>query len=63
MNQLKSIYNSPFKNLHSHTIHTCLATIASNEIQPKLTERSTPLGCARFAQISLSARYCEVCAR
>ena len=31
MNQLKSIYNNPFKSLHSHPIHTCLATIASNE--------------------------------
>ena len=31
MNQLKSIYNSPFKNSHSHPIHICLATIASNE--------------------------------
>ena len=31
MNQLKSIYNSPFKSSHSHPIHTCLATIASNE--------------------------------
>ena len=29
MNQLKSIYNSPFKSSHSHPIHTCLATIAS----------------------------------
>ena len=32
MNQLKSIYNSQFKSLHSHPIHTCLATIASNEV-------------------------------
>ena len=31
MNQLKSIYNSPFKSSHSPTIHTSLATIASNE--------------------------------
>ena len=31
MNQLKSIYNSPFKNSYSHPIHTCLATIPSNE--------------------------------
>ena len=30
MNQLKSIYNNPFKNSHSHPIHTCLAIIASN---------------------------------
>ena len=31
MNQLKSIYNNPFKSSHSHPIHTCLATIASND--------------------------------
>ena len=31
MDQLKSIYNSSFKNTHSHLIHTCLGTIASNE--------------------------------
>ena len=30
MNQLKSIYNSPFKDLHSHPIHTCFPIIASN---------------------------------
>ena len=29
MKQLKAIYNSPFKNSHSHPIHTCLATIDS----------------------------------
>ena len=31
MNQLKSIYNSSFKDLHSHHIHTHFAMIASNE--------------------------------
>ena len=31
MNQLKSIYNSPFKDLQSHPIHTCFPMIASNE--------------------------------
>ena len=31
MKQLKSIYNSPFKDWHSHSIHTSLATIPSNE--------------------------------
>ena len=31
VNQLKSIYNSPFKSSHSHPIHTCLSTIASND--------------------------------
>ena len=36
MNQLKSIYNSPFKSYHSHPIHTCLATIASNVFQTEL---------------------------
>ena len=32
MHPLKSIYNSLFKNSHSLPIHTCLATIASNDI-------------------------------
>ena len=27
MNQLKSIYNSPFKDSHSHPIHTCFPII------------------------------------
>ena len=31
MHQLKSIYNSPFKDSYSHPIHTCFAMIASNE--------------------------------
>ena len=30
MNKLKSIYNSPFKDSHSHPIHTCFPMIASN---------------------------------
>ena len=30
MHQLKSIYNSPFKNSHSHPIQTCFPTITSN---------------------------------
>ena len=30
MNLLKSIYNSPFKELYSHPIHTCFPIIASN---------------------------------
>ena len=30
MHQLKSIYNSPFKDSYSHPIHTCFAMIASN---------------------------------
>ena len=30
MNQLKSIYNSPFKNSYSHPIHTCFPISASN---------------------------------
>ena len=30
MNQLKSIYNSPFKDSYSHHIHTHLAMISSN---------------------------------
>ena len=29
--QLKSVYNSPFKDLHSHPIHTCLSVIANND--------------------------------
>ena len=31
MNQLKFLYNSPFKNSYSHPIHTCFPMIASNE--------------------------------
>ena len=31
MNQLKSIYNGLFKNLHSHLIHTRFPIFASNE--------------------------------
>ena len=30
MHQLKSIYNSPFKDSYSHPINTCFAMIASN---------------------------------
>ena len=30
MDQLKSIYNNTFKDLHSHPIHSCFAMIASN---------------------------------
>ena len=30
MNQLKSIYNSPFKDLHSQPNHTCFLIIAGN---------------------------------
>ena len=30
MNQLQSIYNSPFKVSHSHPIHNCFPIIASN---------------------------------
>ena len=33
MHQLKSIYNSPFKDLHSYLIHTCLPMIASNVVE------------------------------
>ena len=32
MNQLKSIYNSPFKSSYSHPIHICFVTIASNVV-------------------------------
>ena len=35
MNELKSIYNSPFKDLHSHPYHTCFPIIASNEFRYK----------------------------
>ena len=31
MNQLKSVYNSPFKDPGSHPIHTHFAMISSNE--------------------------------
>ena len=30
VNQLKSLYKSPFKNSYSHPIHTCFLMIASN---------------------------------
>ena len=33
MNQLKSSYNCPFKDSHSHPIHTCFTTTASNVVQ------------------------------
>ena len=33
MNQLKSIYNSSFKDLHSHPIHACFLIIASNVVK------------------------------
>ena len=42
MNQLKSVYNSPFKSSYSHPIHTCLATIASNV--PSIISRGVGLG-------------------
>ena len=35
MHQLKSIYNSPFKDLHSHPIHACFPIIASNDAKYK----------------------------
>ena len=41
MNQLKSIYNGPFKSSHSHPIHTCLATIASNAYCAVYVRRQT----------------------
>ena len=31
MNQLESIYNSPFKDSHSHPIHTHFRIIAGND--------------------------------
>ena len=31
MSQLKSIYNSPFKDSHAHPIHPRFSIIASNE--------------------------------
>ena len=30
VNQLKSVYNSPFKDSHSYPIHTCFLRIDSN---------------------------------
>ena len=45
MNQLKFICNSPFKSSHSHPIHTCLATIASNGCAlPSSAEKSRTQG-------------------
>ena len=32
MNQLRSIYNSPFKDSYSHHIHTCFPIIARNGV-------------------------------
>ena len=44
MHQLKSSYNSPFKDSHSHPIHTCFPMIANNEFQvlcgPQLASKS-----------------------
>ena len=31
MNQLKSIYSSPFKDSHSHPFHSCFPINASND--------------------------------
>ena len=31
MHQLKSIYNSPFKDSHSQPVHTCFSMVARNE--------------------------------
>ena len=45
MNQLKSIYNSPFKDSHSHPIHTCFLIIACNgtvSVVMRESEESTP---------------------
>ena len=36
MYQLKSLYNSPFKDSDLHLIHTCFAMIASNEYSERL---------------------------
>ena len=35
MDQLKSIYNSPFKGSYSQPIHTCFPIISSNELDIK----------------------------
>ena len=40
INKLKSIYNSPFKDSHSHPIHTCFPIIASNEVASKVNLRN-----------------------
>ena len=36
MHQLKSIYNSPFKDSQSDQIHTCFRMIAGNDIVASL---------------------------
>ena len=43
-NQLKSIYNCPFKDSHSHPIHTCFSIIASNfrGAVPRFYEEGAP---------------------
>ena len=38
MYQLKSSYNSPFKDSYSHPIHTCFAMIASNVFKNQFCE-------------------------
>ena len=43
MAHLKSIYNSPFKDLHSHPIHTCFLIIASNGKYTFLLSRNSIL--------------------
>ena len=38
MNQLKSIYNSPLKDSHSHPIHTCFPIIDSKDSKRNLDQ-------------------------
>ena len=50
--QLKSIYNSPFKDSYSHPIHTCFAMIASNT--RSATDKQSPscIRCNRWVPLN-----------
>ena len=49
MDQLKSIYNSPFKSSNSHPLHTYLTTIVSNEYRIYCKVLGCILICSTFA--------------
>ena len=44
MSQLKSIYNSPFKDSHSHPIHTCFPIIANNVLDKVMSHNQSHTG-------------------
>ena len=66
MNQLKSIYNSQFKDSHSHSIHTCFLLSASNDdkIYQEILVVSccvSPRTCRRELRARLPAGSCSPC--